>query len=312
MGGHVAQEMHRDPVRLQAGVRLTRLSTNGVWYTAPRAAADVALTSFLKAQVFWGQYHQYMLRSLDSDILVERRDSWTLVGAGQEPARSRQTGVSLETTGRSWSLSADLWRRTSHGVPVLPEATPRADVRPFNQDETRTLGMDVGGQVHISGIVALVSYTWTESEARSHAFPDVGWFPSLSERPHAVKGVVSVPLGSFTFGASYSLASGRPVGVLLDPRRFVSADGSQLLGSAAASLADERLPSYRRLDVDVEWTGRVGGLNMAAAVSAVNVLDRQNVRYRRLVTEGTSVLLRDVPMLGFTPSASLRIGLYRP
>ncbi|MEQ9104908.1 MAG: RNA polymerase sigma-70 factor [Rhodothermales bacterium] len=311
-GGHVAQEMRHGPVRLQAGIRLTRLSTNGAWYTAPRVAADVALTGRLSAQVFWGQYHQYMLRSLDSDILVERRDSWALVDAGQDPARSRQAGASLEMSGRAWSLSADVWRRTSLGVPVLPEATPRADVRPFNGDETHTLGMDVGGQVRISGVVALVSYTYTESEARSPAFPGLGWFRSLSERPHAVKGVVSAPVGPVTVGVSYSLASGRPVGVLLDPRRFVSADGSQLLGSAAASLDGEQLPPYRRLDVDVEWTGRIGGLNMAAAVSAVNVLDRQNVRYRRIVTEGTSVLLRDVTMLGFTPTASLRIGLNRP
>lgn len=311
-GWHVSQKVDRGFVRMDAGLRITRLSTNKSYYAAPRLAANVQLSRVLSAQVFWGQYHQYMLRSLDSDILVERRDSWTVVGQGQEPARSRQVGASLVAHGRTWSISADVWRRTSRGVPVLPQATPRAGVLPFNDDETRAYGMDLGTQARLAGVVALVNYTYTQSEARSASFPAVGWFSALSERPHAVKGVLSAPLGPVRMGVSYSVASGRPVGVLLDARRFVSVDGSQLLGSAAASLAGNRLAPYRRLDIEMEWTHRVGALSMAAAVSAVNVLDRDNVRYQRIVTDGSSVLLRDVTMLGFTPAASLRIGLYRP
>ncbi len=311
-GWHFAQNLEQGPIRMDAGLRLTRLSTNSSWYAAPRVAANLAVSDRVSAQIFWGQYHQYMLRSLDSDILVERRDNWTVLGPGQEPARSRQFGASIAASGRAWSLSTDIWRRTSRGVPVLPEATPRADVAPFNGDETRATGVDVGGQVTRSGFVALVNYTYTRSEANSSAFPEVGWFRALSERPHAVKGIVSAPLGPVRLGVSYTAASGRPVGVLLDARRFVAADGSQLLGSAAASLGGERLAPYRRMDVEMEWTSRIGGLDFAAAVTAVNVFNRDNVRYQRIVTDGTSVLLRDVTMLGFTPTASLRIGLYRP
>ncbi len=312
VGWHAAQEVDRGWLRVQAGLRLTRLSTNATWYAAPRLAANLKLSRHLSAQISWGQYYQYMLRSLDSDILIERRDNWALIGPGQEPARSRQAGAALVASGRLWSVSTDIWRRTSRGVPVLPEAMPRADVAPFSGDDTRAVGVDAGGQASINGVVALVSYTYTISEVKSGEFPAIGWFSALSERPHAVKGVLSAPLGPVRVGASYSVASGRPVGVLVDARRFVSADGSQLLGSAAASLAGQRLAPYRRLDVELEWTRHVGALDIAASVSAVNVLDHQNVRYQRIVTDGTSVLLRDVAMLGFTPTASLRIGLFRP
>ena len=310
-GAHVSQQMTLGPATMDAGLRLARGSDDRPMAVSPRLSIALPLAVDWEVHASWGQYHQYLLRSMSSEVLTADRDQWRLVGKDERPARSRQSSVGVSSGGARWSASLDAWHRLTKGVPVLPPVDGDQEADFFQEDLSRALGAEISGQIRRERWLGWISYT--RSSVRSSIGGEISesWFDALHDRPHAIKAAVSADLSNWTFTLTGSWASGRPVGLLLSPTVFLSADGSGIRGSAASGLEGERLPDYARLDARIGWQGRLAGVPLELVANLINITDRDNVRYRRLFTEGDTVHFRDVPMLGFTPGIHLRMGLDR-
>jgi hypothetical protein len=65
----------------------------------------------------------------------------------------------------------------------------------------------------------------------------------------------------------------------------------------------KRLPLYHRLDLSLSKSLQIGFLNLAAAVSVINVYDRENIFYFKRETG------ERVNMLPILPTATVKIKL---
>jgi ferric enterobactin receptor len=148
--------------------------------------------------------------------------------------------------------------------------------------------------------------------------------PPSIDRRHEIKGAVEWRIGTVRISLAGVLASGKPH-PLSGTRGFINPDGS---GSSDWTYTDRlpwngtRLPAYERTDLQItkKFTKRLG-VNWEISASILNLFDHDNVWFRKYDNHihgvnyppGKFVMLDDVPldvpMLGFTPMASISVEL---
>lgn len=163
-----------------------------------------------------------------------------------------------------------------------------------------------------------LSYRLNRSEYRVTGSSDSSYHynpvtPADLDRTHEFKAVAAFELASIRFSVAGCLASGKP---------YTVQKGFQHLENGWRADREpensSRLPSYQRVDVQAARRfDRVLGLSWDVSLSLLNVLDRENVLFRLPrysggihIGEWERTTAYDLPMLGFTPMASVGVSLH--
>jgi len=105
-------------VTLTAGLRATHAADQERVYVSPRAAGTWRIGSRWRLQASAGQYHQWMGRIVNENVLEGPRDVWTFL---PDEARSRHVGVGAHLQGASRTASVEVYRQAMDGVALFSE-----------------------------------------------------------------------------------------------------------------------------------------------------------------------------------------------
>ncbi len=204
-------------------------------------------------------------------------DAWVLAGPGIPALRSDLVTAGVETMlapGRIVTVNA--FGRLVDGI-ALPDPTPGPIEDHTIRVDGRNLayGVEVGVRQLTGPITGSLAYSLSRSRSTAAGLE----FPSSADRTHVFNTTAMVrPVGELRVGAAFTAATGVPfTRAISDPDECAlepgcDADSLPWAGEPHAA----RAPTFASLDLLVDWTARLGELEIGVYGQVRNVLGREN------------------------------------
>jgi hypothetical protein len=279
---YVQQVFRPDPVELTLGLRADyfEYGATSVWVFDPRSVVRVAVTDPLTLKAATGLFAQPPLPYQTTRVAVSPK---------LDPSRAWQNSVGLELElPASFEIDTTvfynhMWQLARASGAVDVDAQGRIS-RPFFDDDGR--GRAYGYELMLrrraeQGFFGWLSYTLSRSERFLDGGDTVLFF---FDQTHVLNLAMSYAVDGWTFGARFTLASGRPVADLLDTGEadvIYDADEDDL--DPERSPGRTRLPLYHQLDVRVDrafTTGPIEGSVFLDIMNAYNAPNSEGYRYQ--------------------------------
>jgi TonB family protein len=263
------------PMELTLGMRAEYLhyGTGGHWMPEPRGVVRLRLSPQLTLKAGSGLFSQAPL------------PFQVLAVAGNprlRPNRSFQNSLGTEIK-LPWNAELEttvfynaMWQLTRNTGEVYVDELGRVRPQFYADDgQGRSYGLEVWLRRRVAkGLFGWISYTLSRSER----FLEGGATQVFGfDQTHILNVAASYQLGKFRFGARFLLATGRPVGDLLDPTgqsTIFDADQDDLDPSSRGRRT--RLPTFNQLDVRIDRDFNWGWFSGSVYVDIINVYNAQN------------------------------------
>jgi hypothetical protein len=257
-----------------------RLANAGPLRVAPRigmryvAAPGVALSAGL-ARVF--QYTQALAPGGVHVASLTSTDAWLVAGPWVPAIRSDIATAGIEAwvaPGRV--LTVNGFARWAGGLAVPDPRPGRVYNRPmFVHGENTARGLEFSARQLTGPVTGAVSYTWSRSELEAADLV----YPAAADRRHVLSTTAMARLtSSLRTGAAFTAASGVPfTRTVATPEECVQEPGCdpQALPWMGAPHAD-RAPAFASLDLLVDWSRRLGAIEVGVYAQLRNALGREN------------------------------------
>jgi hypothetical protein len=286
-----------------AGLRAEQLNYGDVsrWELDPRGVIRFALTDDARLKVGSGLFAQpplpfQLTRGVANPRLLPTRSLQNSLGAEIALPLSMEIDTSVFYS-RMWRLA----RGSSRPV-AGPDGEP---MRPLLLDdgEGRSYGYELLLRRRAErGVFGWLSYTLSRSERFLEGGRKVVF---AFDQTHVLNFAISYAWRGFTFGARMTLASGRPVGDVLDREGDDAVyDADQDDFDPDSGGRRTRLPLYHQLDVRIDRDWTLGPIVGSVYLDIINVYNAQNSEGYRYEYDFSQ---RDrLPGLPFLPTLGVR------
>jgi hypothetical protein len=215
-------------------------------------------------------------------------DVWLLAGDTIPALRADVGTLGVEAwLGGSWIASANAYLRHATGMAVPePGAGVLTSQRPiFVSADNHAHGVELAVRRIAGRWTASGSWTYgvSELEARSGMYPVWYHYPSSADRRRSVDATVMRHFGdALRVGAAFTWATGAPYSrFLLGQARCDSTIAALCTPADSAALYiespnAERTAAYSSIDLLVDWSRRVGSMEIGAYLQLRNLLNRPN------------------------------------
>jgi hypothetical protein len=271
----IEQIFRPGPVELTLGLRAEymRYGLDGHWVPDPRAVMRVQL-----APKFWLKAGSGLFAQppLPFQVLTQAGNPRLRPNRALQNSIGAELKLPFDTEIESSLFYNSMWQLTRGSGELYVDDKGR--VRPeFYDDQGR--GRAYGWELLIrrrvsQGLFGWLSYTLSRSERSIEGYAPVVF---SFDQTHVLNLAASYQLGKFRFGARFTLATGRPVGDLLDKTgqsAVFDADRDDLNPRSRASRI--RLPTYHQLDVRIDRDFTWGIFSGSVYVDVINVYNAQN------------------------------------
>lgn len=275
----------------------------------PRASLRVGLTPTSSVKVSYARTKQYLLLASRTNNPTPL-DVWEPAGPWIEPQRADQVAAGYAATyaNGGYEFSVEAYFKRSYNVLDFVDGSdvilnPRIESA-LLQGAGRAYGLEMLLRKQAGDWTGWVSYTLGRTEQRFAAAPDAGindgaWFPSPTDKTHDLSVVAVKPINArWTFGTTFSLASGLPVTYPVS--RYVI-DGYVVPEYGARNAS--RLPSYHRLDLSLTRTGERSELQIGV-FNAYNRFNAQSMTFRQSAENPLRTEAVQTSIFGIVPSIS--------
>ncbi|MBN2288287.1 MAG: TonB-dependent receptor [Candidatus Glassbacteria bacterium] len=297
---------------LTFGLRENYYGKTGSSYLEPRAAVVYHLTENVKLKGAWGQYHQFINRITNENVLEGSRDFWILADEELEPnfAEHYIGGVSYEKPGFLFDVEGyykDLDNLVEYTRRIFrPNVMEESRVRGFFQGTGSVRGVEFLLQKKTGRLTGWLGYTLSKVE---YDFPELSTdpFPASHDRTHEINLVGKYSLGNWDLAATWVYATGKPY-TAPESQYFIELlDGNSSSYIHVSDKNGYRLPAYHRLDASISRSFYTHSNKFVLGFSIFNLYNNENVWYRQYDLDTQPVTVTDVKMLGFTPTVYLQV-----
>jgi hypothetical protein len=280
----------------------------GWWGIQPRAHLSYEISPLWRAKISYGRFTQNLIAVNNEDELTPIFDAWIAVPEDLEPEHSDHYIVGLEGNLLP-NLSVNLQSYYKMYGSLVSYNLDKVDAREpdYVNSKGESYGCEALLRFSTSSVDLYAAYTlaWTTITQN-----DFTYYPRYDRR-HTLK-LLSVvrPFSQFTATLRWDLSTGFPftqsIGYYdrLTFQDFYDNPFQDQTGSPYTRLGSKnskRMPTYQRLDVNLEYhvmMGRVGG---NIGINLINVYNQRNVLYFDRKTG------QQINMLPFFPSATLSL-----
>lgn len=272
-----------DRVNLRTGLRLESsdaVAEAGSLRWSPRLALrftpvpEVALSAGL-SRVF--QYTQVIAPGGLYLASLATTDVWLLAGPHVPAVRADIATLGMETwlaEGRVVSMNA--FGRRSTGVASADPRPGKLQDRPaYVIGDADARGLELSVRQITGPITGSVSYTWSRSRMEAAGLE----FPASADRRHVLSTTAMARITSaLRGGAAFTAASGVPftrtIATAEECAEVPGCDAARLPWLAEPNAA--RAPAFASLDLLLDWSGRIGRMEVGAYAQLRNALGRDN------------------------------------
>jgi len=297
---------------LTAGLRGNYYGKTGSNYLEPRAAMTYYLTENVKLKGAWGQYHQFINRITNENVLEGSRDFWILADEDLEPnfAEHYIGGVSYENNDYLFDVEGyykDLDNLVEYTRRIVrPSVLDESRIRGFFQGTGSVKGIEFLLQKKRGKLTGWLGYTLAKVE---YDFPELSLdpFPASHDRTHEINFVGKYSLGNWDLSATWVYATGKPYTAPESQYYIELLDGNSSSYIHVSNKNGYRLPAYHRLDAGISRSFYTNSNKFVLGFSIFNLYNNRNVWYRQYDLDTQPVTVTDVKMLGFTPTVYLQV-----
>jgi D-ribose pyranose/furanose isomerase RbsD len=301
------------PLELTLGMRATYYQPTQTTYSEPRAALRLNLGGGLALKGAWGEYHQFVNRITNENVLEGNRDFWLLADERLKPsfAEHKILGATYET--RDYLFDVEAYHKNLEGVAEFSQRFRRSP-----EDKAEDLfflgtgvskGIEFLAQKKSGKISGWASYTLAKVEYQIPPFNDGEPYPADQDRRHEVKLVGNYGFGKWNFAATWVIASGAPYTAPESQYTIKMLDGSTRSFIHVGDKNAQRLPAYHRMDVSLSRQFNSDWLDWNVGLSIFNLYNHKNVWYREYILDTNPVVVREVTTMGFAPTVTLQVNL---
>lgn len=298
---------------LTVGVRGNYYSKTGSSYLEPRAALIYYLTENVKLKGAWGQYHQFINRITNENVLEGSRDFWILADEELQPnfAEHYIGGVSYENS--DYLFDVEGYYKDLNNLVEYTRRVVRRNVldlsrtRGFFQGTGLAKGLEFLLQKKTGKLTGWLGYSLAKVE---YDFPELNSgvpFPATHDRTHEINFVGIYSIGNWDLSATWVYATGKPYTAPESQYYIELLDGNSQSYIHVSDKNTYRLPAYHRLDASISRSFYTDSNKFVLGFSIFNLYNNKNIWYRQYDLDTQPLTVTDVKMLGATPTVYLQV-----
>ena len=183
-------------------------------YWEPRASAQFKVTDRVRLKGAWGQYHQFVKRVENEDVLEGSRDFWVLAGDDLDPSFAEHRIVGASYDDGDWLFDVEAYQKDLDGVSQFSTRLRRTPDQALDNlffsgiGEAR--GVEFLVQKKRGRLTGWVGYTLSEVEYELADFNDGNPFPASHDQLSEFKSVLMYQAGPWTLSSTWVYGSGKP------------------------------------------------------------------------------------------------------
>ena len=296
---------------LMSGLRIHHFPSKSRVFIEPRLRTRTEWGNH-EITIAGGVYHQELVGISDRRDAASVFTAWTAVPVGDIPRALHILAGYRRTLAEGITLVADAYYKHMANLYIAEwTARPRLTTR-LQQADGRVFGVDLRFEYARSPYYASINYGLASVEYEAMQSELVYWFNESTykfrpahDRRHQLNVLTSTRVRGFDISLRWQFSSGRPFNRAYGFDGFLLMDGSidVFTDPGERRVVYERpfsgiLPAYHRMDVSINREFRVGGSNLVAQASILNVYDRANIFYLDVFTLERSDQLPFIPSLG--------------
>ncbi len=296
---------------LTLGLRGTFYDPTQSKYFEPRASFNYSLSDKISFKGAWGQYHQYINRITNENVLEGSRDFWLLADNEFEPGFAEHRIIGLEYENDEYLFNIEGYQKDLEGlIEYSRRYNAKADYNNrFFFGTGIANGLEFLVQKKRGMLTGWIGYTLGKVEYEFSKLNDSKPFPADHDRAHELKAVSKLSKGKWNFSATWVYASGRAYTSPESQYYLQMLDGSVQSYIHVSGKNANRLPAYHRMDVSVSRRFESERAKFDVGASVFNLYNNQNIWYKEYTLDVSPILETNVVMLGFTPTLYLQLYL---
>lgn len=301
------------PFELTFGVRATNYAPLHETYFEPRFSFKWFLHKNLWLKGAWGEYHQFVNRITNENVLEGNRDFWALANETLPPTAARHQILGASYENRDWLFDVEAYYKDLDNVAEFSQRFRRSPEDPIENlffiGAGNAKGIEFLAQKKFGKLNGWVSYTLGKVKYTIPPFNRGEAYPADQDRRHEVKLVGNYKLGKWNLSGTWVYATGAPYTAPENQYSIALLDGTSRSFIHVGAKNAQRLPAYHRMDVSVSRQFQSSAFNWDLGLSVFNLYDHKNVWYREYQLNTSPVIVNDIVTLGFTPTITLKVEL---
>ncbi len=302
-----------DRFEITLGLRTSTYDQTDELYWEPRASAYFRVNDRVRLKGAWGQYHQFVKRVENEDVLEGSRDFWVLAGDELDPSFAEHRIIGASYDNPDWLFDVEAYDKALDGVSQFSTRLRRTPNQAlddlFFSGVGRARGVELLVQKKRGKLTGWLGFTLSEVDYELAEFNDGNPFPASHDQLIEFNSVVMYQAGPWTLSGTWVYGSGKPYTIPEAQYPIRLLDGRTLTYIHVGEKNGRLLPAYHRLDVAATRRFETGTLFYELNLSLFNAYGRNNIWYRQFDLSEVPMLVTDITTLGFTPSIGLRVGL---
>ena len=270
---------------INLGGRFTQYDITNEVFFSPRITLSHFVSPEFSIKSSFNQDYQFVRNITHENVMSQGLDFLILADGIDFPVGKVNNFMFGATYSKpNWSIDVEFFNKDLKNVIEhslsIPGFSPtgggacgsQCDYRFFYGDG-RAIGMDLILYVQESWYSGTLAYTLSRNSQRFDDILEGVRFPADNDRRHQFKWTNTFSVDRFQFTGNFIFSSGRPFTDFsrLDRKKErIHIDPVQRI---------TRLPDYQRIDLGVNYSFMIGGLQASTGFSVFNLTNHQNVKY---------------------------------
>ncbi|MBI9062541.1 MAG: TonB-dependent receptor [Marinilabiliaceae bacterium] len=277
-------------VKLIGGLRFNYAPNLKKGFVDPRLSVNIRTLGYLKFNLAWGRYHQFLVKSSVLDESGNYRYRWSIANNEDIPVMTSMHWVG----GVAWSrdkftASIDGYYKETEG---LTRYIRYWRIQDIFEGVSRSYGVDFFAKQDIGHHSVWASYSLGKTEELFSYFPESDYRRAPQDQRHEFKLAGLVNLKYWHFSANYVYGSGFPLYTNYLKQEYTEPDYNRVDASLTYKLSSKK------------FMGEVG-------FSILNLLDANNVKYAsftKVPIDQINTVYINSESVGFTPLLYVKVG----
>jgi len=299
------------------GIRVTEDASTNATHFEPRASLYQKIGDKIRLKLGFGQYTQFLTKSLSNKLNGEYRNLWLLANKDDVPVlESERIIIGGNIKLGNWMFDTEVYLGRTSGLTeyvtdyfIYMDSTNYDYSASVIEGESQDLGLDLMLNYRNKSFETIVAYSLKTVENKFDLINNGEFFPSLNDQRHELKILQNYQWKNLEFSLGWIYGSGKPY---FAPDAY--ANYIDLPENPTSKRIYHRKPAYHRMDFSVVYKYSLRNKSIDLGLSVFNVYDRKNVKdrvyqsYDTNDVNGTQTFeyATDVLLLGRTPNFFVR------